>query len=243
MFDCGVNGTKNIAEAAQHAGVKRVIYISSFSVYDYFHSNNGDVIKEGNLLETQGEKRGISSWAKRQAEDIALSHLSDNDSAWTILRPSLIFGNGRDLPSLVGPKIGNFLISFGSRKKHLKLIHVRDVAKAILSAIKNNSTKNRIFNISHAEHITVKEIVQECFKKSSLKKYHIIYIPYSIGLMGIVILKILKIFLKKGPSMNRVRLAYLCKDLMADSKAFSNMTGWQNEDTLLTQLMKEAKET
>lgn len=241
MLDCTVNGTINVAEAARQAKVKRVIYISSFSVYDYLYTKNGKVITEESLLETQGEKRGTYSWVKRQAEDIALSNLSGDGPAWTILRPSLIFGNGHDLTSLVGPKIGNLVISFGRRRKHLKLIHVNDVAKAILLALDNDSTCNRVFNLSHEDHITVNDLVKKCFKKSSLKKYHVVYAPYSAGLIGIVMLKILKALLGRGPNMNRVRLAYLCRDLLADSKAFRNATGWNPENELLTQLIKEAE--
>ncbi len=240
MLDSCVTGTTNVAEAARHAKVKRVIYISSFSVYEYFHVKDGTVLNEGSQLETQGEKRGIYSWAKRQAEDIALSNLSVYEPAWTILRPSMIFGNGRDLASLVGPKVGKFLISFGRSRKHIKLIHVKDVARAVLFVLKTDSTRNSIFNISHQDQITVNDIVRKCFLKSSLRKFHIVYVPYSVGLLGITVLNISKVLLGRGPSMNNVRLAYNCRDILADSQAIRNVTSWCPEEALLEQLTKEA---
>lgn len=241
LTDCTVRGTQNVVEAARAACVKRVIYISSFSVYDYLRAKNGSVITEESPLEQRGELRGISSLAKRQAEDIALSNLSGEGPAWTILRPSLIFGNGRDLVSLVGPRIGNFVLSFGTKRKHLKLVHIGDVASAVVSALQNESTRNRMFNLSHEDMITVADLVRDCFGRSPLKRYRMIYVPYSIGLLGIALLRTLQAVTGKGFGMNTVRLAYLCRDLTAESRAFRSATGWRNGGPLLSQLMEEAR--
>ncbi|GJQ57443.1 MAG: hypothetical protein SCALA701_02440 [Candidatus Scalindua sp.] len=243
MVDSCVKGTENIAEAASQAKVKKVIYISSFGIYEYLQTKNGTILHEDSQLETMPEKRGFYSLAKRRAEDIALSHLTSDGPAWIVLRPSRIFGNGSDLVSLVGPKIGKLVISFGRKGKHLKLIHVKDVAKAVLLSLENDSTDNRVFNISHNDQITVRELVQKCFKKSHLEKYRIIHFPYSAGLITLLMIKILKVILGKGPSMNKSRLAYVCRDLLADSQKIRNTTGWNPSDSLLKQLMSEVERT
>lgn len=239
--DCFVNGTRNVADAAQRKQVKRVIYVSSLSVYEYLHAKNGSLLNEESELETQSEKRGIYSWAKRQAEDIALCNLSDDEPAWTILRPSLIFGNRRDLVSLVGPKVGNFVISFGRKGKHLKLVHVKDVARAIILTIENNCTRNRVFNVSHDDEITVNNIVQECFRQIYSKRLYVVYVSYPVCILGMIVLKIIKVFFNRGPSISRVRLAYQCRDLLLNSKAFHDATGWRPGDALLSQLIAEAR--
>ncbi len=239
LMDCSVNGTLHIAEAARDNNVKRVVYISSFSVYDYFNAKDSTVLNEESKLESHGEKRGTYSLAKRSAEDIALSNLSSDGPAWTIFRPSLIFGNGNDLSSLIGPRVGKIIGSFGKRGKHLKLIHVKDVAKAVRLALENESTCNRIYNLSHEDQITVRDLYQKCFKVSSLRRYRVVYVPYSLGLLGIAALKVVKVLLGKGPDMNRVRLAYLCRDILADSSAFRHATGWREGDRLFIQLSEE----
>ena len=244
IIDSCVKGTENIAEAARSANVKKVIYISSFGVYDYLMRRNSDIITEDSQLESKGEMRGLYSFAKRQAEDIAISNLSCNEGpAWTILRPSLLFGNKDDVVSLIGPKIGNFVLSFGKRNKHLKLVHVKDVAKAILCSIEKDSTNNCKYNISHEDQITVEGLAERCLKDGSKGKFHVIYIPYLFGLTSIVMLKILKLLTKKSFGMNKVRLAYLCRDLLTNSKEFSNATGWQPSDKLLIQLLEEIKKS
>jgi 2-alkyl-3-oxoalkanoate reductase len=242
MMDCCVNGTSNIAEAACDNNVGRIIYISSFSVYDYFNAGNGTILDEESKLEPQPEKRGTYSLAKRNSEKIALSNLSAGGPAWTIFRPSLIFGNGSDLGSLIGPRIGKFIGSFGRRGKHLKLVHVRDVARAVCLALENESTGNRVYNLSHEDQITVGDMYNKCLRKSPFGECRVVYVPYSLGLAGIAALKVLKGLLGKGPDMNRVRLAYLCRDVLADSSAFRNATGWKEGDKLLAQLSKEIRE-
>ena len=46
ILDCAIKGTKNVAVAAKSCDLKRVIYISSMSVYDYLNLRDGDVISE-----------------------------------------------------------------------------------------------------------------------------------------------------------------------------------------------------
>ena len=109
--------------------------------------------------------------------------------------------------------------------------------------IENDSTCNSIFNLTHEDQITVNDIIKKCFRKSKLKKYHVVYVPYSIGLVGILALKIIKGLLGNGPNMNRIRLSYICKDLLATSQAINIATGWKPEDKLLVQLTKEAEKS
>lgn len=240
MTDCSVKGTSNIAEAARKTKVKRVIHMSSFSVYDYFNATNGSFLDENSRLESHGEKRGVYSLAKRKAEDVALANLSGEGPAWTIFRPSLIFGNKNDLSLLIGPKVGRFVVSFGGPQKHLKLVHVSDVAHAVCLALQNESTRNRIYNLSHEDQITVRELHGSCFRSTHSNRYRVIYVPYTAGLAGIAALQVIKRLLGRGPDMNRVRLAYLCRDVLADSTAFRTATNWKPAERLIAQLSREA---
>ena len=239
IIDSCVQGTKNIEEAAQQGNVKQVIYISSFAVYDYLRTKNGDVLDENSPLERDPQKRGTPSLAKRRAEDIALDNLTKGGPAWTILRPSVVFGKGKEIPMLLGLRLGNLLICFGRKKKHVNLIHVDDVANAVVTCINNENVKNKVFTISHQDQITVKDVVKNCLKKSKFKKLHILYFPYTLGLCCILIFKLLKLLLGKGPSIQRERLAFACRNLLSSSKTFFDATGWQPKEALLQQLSKE----
>jgi len=83
------------------------------AVYDIDSVGRGDTITELTPLEDAPEK-GAPLGGKRAAEDIALSEAAR--SGWTILRPAVIFGNGRDPAGLLGARLGGLVLVLGSRR-------------------------------------------------------------------------------------------------------------------------------
>lgn len=237
---CSVDGTKNVAEAAKIKNVKRVIYMSSMSVYDYLRLNDGDAITEQSPLEEFPELRGTYSLAKRRAEDVALSHLGNKSPTWTILRPSVIVGEGHDIFSPAGIKIGNLLVCLSSAHKHLRLIHVRDVAAAIVKLIQNTNTHARIFALSHQNSVTLQEYVDNYIRMNRpYENIRVVYVPYCLAWFGVRSLMILQRLTGKGPNINIRRLVYLYRDVEVSSQAIHEQTGWQPCKGLLEQLQEE----
>jgi 2-alkyl-3-oxoalkanoate reductase len=236
---CCVEGTKNVAEAAQIKGVKRVIYMSSMSVYDYLKLHDGDTITEQSPLEEFPELRGTYSLAKRRAEDVALSHLGNRSPTWTILRPSVIVGEGQDIFLPAGIKIGNILVCLSAARKHLRLIHVRDVAAAIIQLIQNKDTHGRVFTLSHPDPLTLRDYVDGYIRANHYRNIRVLYIPYGLAWLGVRAIMTLRKLTGKGPRINIRRLAYLYRDVRVSSSAIKNLTGGQVYEGLLEQLKKE----
>jgi predicted dehydrogenase/nucleoside-diphosphate-sugar epimerase len=241
IIETCVEGTKNVAKVALEKKISRVVYISSMSIYDYFGIKNKSVITEETPLEKLPEFRGVSSLAKRKAEDVALSHLKKDSSVWTILRPSIIFGNGRNILTLVGSKIGNFLICPGRRNKHIKLIHVKDVSAAIIKVIQTDQTRGRIYNLSHPGKIKLSEYVKNCIRKSDYKNINVIYFPYWTAYLAMLALRVLHRIRRKGPTISLKQLAYQYRDLVADSHLITKDTKWHPQKSILEQLSIECK--
>jgi nucleoside-diphosphate-sugar epimerase len=116
---------------------------------------------------------------KRRAEDIALSHLADNAVPLTILRPSLIVGSGSDIFAPVASKIGNKVVCWGSRRKRLPLVHVDDVATAVLHVLQNPGTRGQVYVVSDPDTITIRSYVDNCLR-SRVKDGRIIHVPYFV---------------------------------------------------------------
>src|SRR5262249_32372946 len=135
MRSTAVEGTRNVATAAAAAGVRHVVYLSSMAVYDYLGLQDGDVIGPDTPLEPAAQERGGASAAKREAEDVGVGHLRRGVPPWTILRPSVFFGNGHDPKSVAGFSRGRWLVCTSRPHRRLRLVHVKDVAAAILLAI------------------------------------------------------------------------------------------------------------
>jgi predicted dehydrogenase/nucleoside-diphosphate-sugar epimerase len=242
MVDSCVRGTKNVAEAAARQKVKRVIYMSSLSVYDYSAQPNGSDFTETSPLESQAESRGAYSLGKRRAEDIALAHRNDPTTPWTILRPSLIVGGGSDILSPVGSKAGNNLLSFSSSRKRLALVHVEDVAIAVLQVLSRPNTQGQIYVLSDPDRITVRQYVKACVR-NRYPGLRVLYVPYialrSLGLMATLVRKITGF----GPSINRRRLLSLYRDVGAGSAQLLRDTGWQPSGKLLERLNRKLDPT
>ena len=241
IVDTCVRGTQNVATAAAEQRLRRVIYISSFSVYDYTRLKNGERITENSPLEERPELRGGYSLGKRRAEEIALSHLPDSAPAWTILRPSLVVGNDRDVLSPLGTHAGNVVVCMGSSRQNLLLIHVEDLAGAILHSIESDNTRGRVFTVTNAP-IKTRDYVKECVRCSEYKRVRVVYVPYFMARTGALVAAILRKGLGRGPAVNRRRLLSAYRNADAGPSLLTQETGWQPTENLLQRLKEEAQQ-
>ncbi|MBI4500127.1 MAG: NAD-dependent epimerase/dehydratase family protein [Gemmatimonadetes bacterium] len=237
MRASAVGGTANLAEAAARNGVKRVIYMSSLSVYDYLRMRNGELVSATSPLEERPADRGGYSAAKREAEDVATSALGQALPAWTILRPSVIFGPDRDPVSAAGPRIGRWLLSFGGSRHRLRLVHVADVARAVVLAIQQPVSAGKVYTVSHPDTIRIKEFVQHLGSRVDSRPLRVVYLPYWVAACGVLALWVLGRLRNRPVGWNRRRLAYLFRDVRVDSSAIAGDLGWRPAADLRSQLI------
>jgi nucleoside-diphosphate-sugar epimerase len=231
IVDTCVRGTQNVAEAAALQCVNRVIYMSSFSVYDLAKLHDGEEITETSPLEAQPESRGAYSLGKRRAEDVALSHLADSTTPWTILRPSLIVGQGHDLCAPIGVQVGNTLVCLGRPRKRLLLVHVEDVATAVLRLLQNKHTQGQVYTLSDRPTI-VREYVDTYIRRSHSQNIRVLYVPYFVTRLGGWIVTLVQKLTRLGPRINRRRLLSFYRDVGASSALLQQHTGWQPASVL-----------
>jgi UDP-glucose 4-epimerase len=234
MLETAVHGTQNITRVAAELHMKRGIYLSSMSVYDFSTLKNGDRISEDSSLEEQPELRGAYTLAKRRAEDVILLCLEQRNPTWTILRPAVIVGK-RNPATGVAKRLGRTLLCFASPGKKLRLIHVDDVASAVVQLLTKEATEGHVFILSN-DSITVKQYLQTCIQAERAEKLRVIYIPLSLAwLMGFV-----RSITGRGAGLNRRQLSYMYRDVGADSSLLTNKSGIQPHSQLLERLLAES---
>ena len=237
MLKTAVQGTTNLANAARAAGVDRVIYLGSISVYQF--SRGLRVVDENSPLEPAPEKRGAASAAKVAAERIAMDEMNKPDGpAWTILRPSFFVGRDRNPADPLGVQIGRLVISFGRGGRRLRLIHVDDVARSILRILDTDKTRKRIYTLSHPEKITARQYVREVLKPSGQRLF-VIHFPYTIAASLAFLANIFGRIRGKGPLIDPVRLRYLFASPRVDAKSLFEATGWTPGAPVAKQLLDE----
>lgn len=137
----------------QRLGAKRVVCLSSTSRFTKVSSHNP---YEESLVQRLCEgERALADWA--QSAGIA----------WTVLRPTLIYGRStdRNLSEIVRiiRKLGVFPI-FGRAAGLRQPIYVDDVAQAAVLAAFAPEAANKAYNISGAEILSYREMVTRIFK-------------------------------------------------------------------------------
>ncbi len=229
-----VSGTANVAAAAERNGVRRVVYVSSLAVYDYTRLTRAKAVTAEADLEQRPEARGGASAAKREAEDVALGALSRARPEWTILRPSLIFGGGRDLTATVGVRVSGRIIHLGRPRSRLRLVHVADVAEAVLLAATRPEAAGRVYNVSHPDTLTAREFWRIVRGRQPL------YLPLWVAWGAVLVLRVWLRVLGRRLNFGRRRIAYLYRDVLVDTSPIRAELGWGPAGGLGEQVASEA---
>ena len=132
-------GTANVIAASQEAGVREVIYVSAMGAmqdpsYAYFYS-------------------------KRQAE----LEVVNSGIGYTILRPSVIFGEGDEfLTALAGLiRLGPFVPVIGSGRNRMQPVAADDVSRCVAASVGNSTVRGKIINLGGPHRLSYNDLLDE----------------------------------------------------------------------------------
>ena len=144
-----VDGTANVLRAAAEAGIRRVVHISSIAVY-------GEAT--GAVDEKTAPPPGtLSAYGAAKAAAEALCRASGRELGVVVVRPSIVYGPFSARWTMLYAlrlKSGRWkqLGALGQGK--CNLVHVHDVARYAISAIRQEGVAGEIFNINGPEVVT-----------------------------------------------------------------------------------------
>lgn len=166
-------------EFLQHYGIHRIVVLSSTSRFTKKASTEMAEQQIANRL-AQGEER-LKFWAQ------------DNGIEWLILRPTMIYGLGKDKNV---SSIARFIKRFGffpvvgSAQGLRQPVHAMDVAQACSNALLSDKLKNKSYNISGAEVVPYREMVSRVFcamnKKPRILRFPLFLFKLSVGLLRFI---------------------------------------------------------
>jgi nucleoside-diphosphate-sugar epimerase len=134
------------------SGARRVVVLSSTSCFTKVGSD--DTAEQATVAKLIDGETRLQAWAESRGIE------------WVILRPTLIYGLGRDKNL---SEIACFIRRFGffpvlGEAKGLRQpIHAEDVAGACLAALQGSDVRNRSYNISGGETLSYREMVARIF--------------------------------------------------------------------------------
>jgi nucleoside-diphosphate-sugar epimerase len=140
-----VEATRALIEAATASGVRRVVHVSSLSVYGV--PADGAVITEDSPYDDAGDERGFYARSKLLADRAAMAAIAAGAPV-TVVRPGLLYGPGQR-PSLArrAAALGPLRVVMAHRDYLLPLAYVDNVADAIALAVRSDAARGRAYTV------------------------------------------------------------------------------------------------
>ncbi len=180
MFSETVASTERLFDEIKESDVKKVVMISSFSVYEINKTRRGSVITEKTPIESHPEKRDAYAWSKYHQEIIAKNKADELGINLIILRPSVIYGEETNLLCRrIGQQIPGLPFFAVGRSAKVPLIYIRDCAEAVALACINQKINNEIINIVGDNLPTQSQYLKE-YQKTFGKIKNNIFVPFPI---------------------------------------------------------------
>ena len=161
-LEVNVDGTWNVIEAARAAGVKRIVYSSSASVY-------GDAVTLPMTEEHPFNNRTMYGATKIAGEQFLRATFEQHRLPYVALRYMNVYGPRMDykgtyvsviMKVLDKVEAGERPVVFGDGSQAYDFVHVSDVARANLLAMKSDVTDEG-FNVGTGVQTTINELVGE----------------------------------------------------------------------------------
>lgn len=221
-----IRGTKNVIEACRRRGVKKLVYISSCSVYGVADYKKNQLVDESASLERFPSKRGNYSASKQEAEQLVVDSIKKGLPA-VILRPGTIYGPGGDLYTpMMGFSMGNHFVVIGSGRFELPFVYIDNLVEAVIKSMQADKALGQVFNVVDNERVTKKEYMKKVIRKA-YPGAKVFYLPFTALYLLTWGQEFLTAALKRKPFLTRYRLISSQKSIRYDSSKLMKDTGWK----------------
>lgn len=216
-YDVNVGGMKNVLEAMEENGVKRIVFTSSVAIYGLNKENPNE-----NTPADPFNHYGKSKW---QAEEVLQDwHKTHADWNINILRPTVIFGEenrGNVYNLLKQIASGKFLmVGKGDNKKSMS--YIGNIVAFIQFLINEKTSGYEIYNYIDKPDFATNDLV---FHTGEVLNKHIptTHFPYWLGMLGGYCFDALAKITGKKLTISSVRVKKFCAVTQFDStKAMSS---------------------
>lgn len=204
-YDVNVQGTKNVLEAMDIAGIKNLIFTSSVAIYG-LNKDNPDEDHIQDPFNHYGKSKweaelAIKEWYEKDAENKSV----------TIIRPTVIFGerNRGNVYNLLKQISSERFMMIGKGQNKKSMAYVGNIVALIKDRLEKNELGYHVFNYADKPDFTMTELVNVIENKMSLKLPKK-QIPYWLGMLGGYGVDILAFFTRKKLSISSVRVKKFC---------------------------------
>jgi nucleoside-diphosphate-sugar epimerase len=173
--------TRNLLDACcRQSNLRRILSVSSFSVYSNRNKPGGRLLDESCPVETQPELRGDAyTFAKVKQEEIICEYGDNRGIPYVIVRPGVVYGPGNEaIHARVGINpLGLFLHLGGGNQ--IPLTYVDNCADAIVLAGLRSGINGEVFNIVDDDLPSSRQFLR--LYKKNVGSFKSIYVPHAVS--------------------------------------------------------------
>ncbi len=215
-----VGGTRTLLSAMADAGVRDIVLIGSFAVYNHSSPAVHGRLDEDTPLEAHLDRRAPYIRAKLEQEALVRGAPG---LSWTIVRPGIVFGPGRTWFHHLGAQLpGGFWLCLAPDSP-LPLTHVQNCAEAIVLAAENHDARGCVLNLVDDELPHRGEYVRELAAGQRQR-------PKTLRVSWASLTTMAKAASLAGPRapdlLNRASLDARCKPLHYTNERAKAVLGW-----------------
>ena len=204
-YDVNVQGTKNVLQAMDNAGVKNIIFTSLVAIYGLDKSNPDETHPEDPF-----NHYGKSKW---QAEKVIEEWYNNNSEgkSVTIIRPTVIFGerNRGNVYNLLKQISSRKFMMIGKGQNKKSMAYVGNIVALIKDRLDKSELGFQVFNYADNPDFSMTELVKVIESKMNISVPKS-KIPYWLGMfVGFGFDFISLITVKKFP-ISSVRIKKFC---------------------------------
>jgi len=224
FFETNARGTERVLRAAQKQGARKVVYLSSISVYGL--TRGGEPIDETTGFDPRPELRDFYAQSKIAADQFAASFARGTGFPLTILRPGLIYGPGRPMPlGLLGFTVGETNVVFGTPRLRVPLNFTENLLDAMQLVAEQETTGLREYIVVDDDDLKLGAYHAVLAKFQKKRTVYFPNWPLRLGVpMAEAVLRILRLDRNAGPMLQQVRRAM--QDRRYVTRRLREETGW-----------------
>ncbi len=226
-----INGSRNMFDAAEKAGVPRFIHISSISVYGHINQA-GLVIDESRTeLGVQVHKWSYYTRAKVYVEqELRRRQAAGGPVKFTVIRPSWLYGprDRATIGRLVGMVRNGKAKLLGSGDNRLNVVYAGNVAEACILAADKPEAAGQVYNCSNDGELTQRQYFELVAAAAGAKPVTR-RVPFKVAYGAAFVLECIgHLFrLRRPPLVTRYAVWLMGRDTFFSAERARKELGWK----------------
>lgn len=159
QFAGTVVATENLLAAMEAADLRRLVLVSSFSVYDYHRLAAGDLLDETSPVEARPLDRDDYAQTKLLQEELVWHFADEGRGRITVVRPGLVYGRDNLWHACLGAEMGEAFLRIGGSGR-MPLTYVENCAGAIVAAAERDEAVGQVVNVVDDDQPTRRRFIR-----------------------------------------------------------------------------------